>query len=217
MGYGGKVAERERARELRAQSWTLTAIAAELGVSKSSVSVWVRDVDFEPRPRSRGHRSQRPHPLHLAKLRQIEECDAWGRAVVGELSDRELLLVGAMLYAGEGDKRGDTVKLANTDPRLILLHLAWLRRCFVIDERRFRMRLYLHEGLDLEASTAYWSGLTGIPPEQFTKPYRAVADATRRRAKHEHGCPAIVYADTALHRRVMGLVRAITSEVVLPG
>ncbi len=217
MGYGGKVMERERARELRARSWTLAAIAAELGVSKSSVSTWVRDVDFEPRPRSRGHRSQRPHPLRLAKLRQIEECDAWGRKVVGQLSDRELLLIGAALYAGEGDKRGDAVKLANTNPDLLLLHLAWLRRCFEIDERRLRMRLYLHEGLDLDASVAYWSGLTGIPPTQFTKPYRAVADATRRRAKHVHGCPAIVYADTALHRRVMGLVRAISSERVLPG
>jgi hypothetical protein len=40
MGYGGKVVEQRRARELRAESWTLAAIAAELGVSKSSVSLW---------------------------------------------------------------------------------------------------------------------------------------------------------------------------------
>jgi hypothetical protein len=36
MGYRGKVAERERARELRAQAWTLKEIASELGVSRSS-------------------------------------------------------------------------------------------------------------------------------------------------------------------------------------
>ena len=36
MGYGGKFVERERARELRAQSWTLKEIADALGVSKSS-------------------------------------------------------------------------------------------------------------------------------------------------------------------------------------
>ena len=52
MGYRGKVAEQERARELRAQAWTLTDIAAELGVAKSSVSLWVRDVEFEPRERT---------------------------------------------------------------------------------------------------------------------------------------------------------------------
>ena len=46
MGYGGKVVEQQRARELRAQAWTRQDIATELGVSKSSVSLWVRDVDF---------------------------------------------------------------------------------------------------------------------------------------------------------------------------
>jgi transcriptional regulator with XRE-family HTH domain len=45
MGYGGKVVEQQRARELRAQAWALQDIATELGVSKSSVSLWVRDVD----------------------------------------------------------------------------------------------------------------------------------------------------------------------------
>ena len=37
MGYRGKVDEQNRARDLRAQSWTLDEIAAELGVAKSSV------------------------------------------------------------------------------------------------------------------------------------------------------------------------------------
>ena len=49
MANGGKVEEQGRARELRADAWTLKDIADELGVSKSSVSLWVRDVDFEPR------------------------------------------------------------------------------------------------------------------------------------------------------------------------
>jgi hypothetical protein len=35
MGYGGKATEQHRARELRAQSWTLQDIATELNVSKS--------------------------------------------------------------------------------------------------------------------------------------------------------------------------------------
>jgi transcriptional regulator with XRE-family HTH domain len=51
MGYRGKLQEQERARELRAQAWTLREIADELGVAKSSVSVWVRDVEFDPASR----------------------------------------------------------------------------------------------------------------------------------------------------------------------
>ena len=37
MGYRGKVEERERARELRADGWTLADIAEELSVSKYAV------------------------------------------------------------------------------------------------------------------------------------------------------------------------------------
>ena len=74
MGYRGKVKEQEKARALRAQNRTLADIAQTLGVSKSSVSLWVRDVPFTPTLRLRGpHR--RPHPAHEAKLRQIEDLN----------------------------------------------------------------------------------------------------------------------------------------------
>jgi hypothetical protein len=52
VGYRGKLAERERARDVRAQAWTINEIVAELGVSKSSVSVWVRDVEFDEATRA---------------------------------------------------------------------------------------------------------------------------------------------------------------------
>ena len=70
MGYRGKVEEQERARVLRARNMTLQDIATELGVAKSSVSLWVRDVPFTPSKRRTGRRS-RPHPAHEAKLAQI--------------------------------------------------------------------------------------------------------------------------------------------------
>jgi transcriptional regulator with XRE-family HTH domain len=216
MGYGGKVSERERARQLRARSWTLTEIAAELGVSKSSVSSWVRDVDFEPRPRSRGH-SSRPSRLQLRKLAEIDRLDAEGLREVGNLTDRELLLVGSALYWGEGFKTDGVVGMANTDPASLALFVYWLRRCFGVDESRFRVRLYLHEGLDLDAAQEFWSERLGIARAQFRTPYRAVADPSRRRSKHLNGCPSVTYCDANLHRRVMGLVRALSSTVVLPG
>ncbi len=52
MGYRGKVEEQERARDMRARNMTLQDIATELGVSKSSVSLWVRDVPFTPSKRA---------------------------------------------------------------------------------------------------------------------------------------------------------------------
>jgi transcriptional regulator with XRE-family HTH domain len=222
MGYRGKLAEQNGARALRAQGWTLTEIAEELGVSRSSASLWCRDVEIDEavlhaRRRQRylsgneGARRRGPNKLQRAKHAEIERFHEEGRRRIGQLSERDLLIAGLMLYVGEGSKTDGAVKLANSDPRVIRLHLRWLRHFFEIDERRLRVSLYLHRGLDLDAAVAFWSGLTEIPPEQFTKPYRAVPDPSIRRSKHPMGCPAIVYSCTRTHREVMGMAAALLS------
>jgi hypothetical protein len=233
MGYRGKVAERERARELRAQAWTLNEIAAEVSVSRSSVSVWVGDVEFDEearaarayanhllgnRDRRFGGRKQGPNKLARAKHAEIEQLLADGRERMAQLSERELLVAGAALYAGEGSKTDGNVKFANSDPRMISLFLAWLRKFFDVDEARLRLRLYLHQGLDIDAANEFWSQLTGIPVSQFGKPYRAAPDPSIRRAKHLMGCPGVSYACSRTHRTIMGLVHALlSSDRIVPG
>jgi hypothetical protein len=207
MGYGGKTVEQVRSRELRADGWTVPEIADHLGVARSSVSLWVRDVPYVPR-RPRPPRST-PNRLQLAKRAEIEQLKAWGVAQVGEVTDRDLLIAGAMLYAAEGAKRDGAVAVANTDPRMLRLFVQWLRRFFEIDEARLRVHLYLHDGLDLEAANSFWADTLGIPVAQFTKPYRAVADPSRRAAKHPMGCPSVGYRCSKTHRAIMGLVDAL--------
>jgi len=216
MGYRGKVELQEKAREMRAAGRTLLDIATVLGVAKSSVSIWVRDVPFEPR-RRRAPASRRPHPQHLAKLAEIAACDKRGIDRIGTLSDEAFLAAGAALYAGEGSKTDGKITFANTDPAMIAFFCRWLRRYFTIDESRLRMRVYLHDGLDLDAAEAFWSELTGIPRSQFNRGYRARADSSRRRTKHRFGCAYVDYCCSRTHREVMGMVRALLSSVALPG
>lgn len=216
MGYRGKVAEQERARQLRASGMTLAAIAAELGVSKSSVSLWVRDVEFEPRPRQRPM-FRSPNRLHLAKLAEIEEMDRAGLERIGTLSEDAFLVAGAALYAGEGAKTGTGVVFANTDPAMVRFFCSWLRHFFEIDERRMRLRVYLHEGLDLGAAEAFWSEVAGVPRDQFQRAYRAKADPSIRTAKHQYGCVYVRYSCARTLRGVLGLTRALLSSEAIPG
>ena len=219
MGYRGKTVQRARARELRAEGWTLKEIAAELGVSKGSVSTWVRDVEVEPEvwtlrvETRRNHGWKKRRATFLAKraeqaTAELESARTW----LGELSDRDLFVAGIALYAGEGAKGRGSVQLPNSDPRIIVVFLAWLRRFFEVDESRLRVWLYLHENLDLETAIEYWSTLTGIPRSQFGKPCRAEPDESIRQAKHPLGCPSIRYSCTSTQRRVMALVEALLSS-----
>jgi len=214
-GYRGKVREQEEARRLRSEGKTLVEIATALNVAKSSASIWVRDVPFTPSPRRTGAHRRR-HPFHDAKVRRIEELNVIGRHVIGELGDDAFLAAGVALYAGEGSKRDGAVRFANSDPEMIRFFCRWLREVFDIDEARLRVRVYLHQGLDLDAAEGFWSAVTEIPRSQFNKPYRAVPDATIRHNRHEHGCAYVDYGSSDVHRSLMGLVRALLSSIDLP-
>ena len=217
MGYRGKVEERARARELRSQGWTMPDIAAELGVSRSSVSLWTRDVPFSADPertrerRARG-RQRAPNVLQRRKQAEIGRLLAEGAERIGQLSEREFLVAGVALYAGEGAKRDGQVALANTNPAFIAFFCAWLRKFFDIDEARLRVKLYLHEGLDLEAAIQHWSQVSGISPERFGKPYRAIPDGGIRHSKHLFGCATVQYCCCTTHRTIMGWVHALMRE-----
>jgi hypothetical protein len=217
MGYRGKLAERQQARQLRRAGLALAEIAARLGVSKSSVSLWVRDVEFSAPVRSPRGRRRAPNALQRRKRAEIDRLIEEGRVRIGRLTEREFLVAGVALYAGEGSKGDGRVRFVNSDPRMVVLFCSWLRHFYEIDESRLRVALYLHQGLDLPAATAFWSALTGIPESQFTKPYRAVPDPSIRRAKHVHGCVAVGYSCSTTHRSIMGLVSALLDDAVVPG
>ncbi len=216
MGYRGKVQEREQARVLRAEGMTLLDIATALGVSKSSVSLWVRDVPFTPSPRRSGPK-RRTHPAAIAKQRQIEVSNRLGVLRIGNLSEQGFLTAGIALYAGEGGKGDGSVIFANTDARMVRFFCSWLRHFFDVDESRLRVRVYLHEGLDLTEAEEHWSSVTGIPRDQFRSPYRAAADPSIRRTKHRFGCVYVRYSCSATHRSIMGLTRALLTCDPIPG
>ncbi|MCU1485510.1 MAG: putative ATPase subunit of terminase (gpP-like), partial [Actinomycetia bacterium] len=80
MGNRGKVAERERARALRADGWTMPDIGAELGVSRGSVSAWTRDIPVVVRRRTS---PRAPNALQRAKAAEVERLLAEGRERIG--------------------------------------------------------------------------------------------------------------------------------------
>src|SRR5262249_15631205 len=136
---------------------------------------------------------------------------------LGRLSDDAFLAAGLALYAGEGSKTGNAVTFANTDATMVAFYCAWLRRFFRIDESRLRARVYLHEGLDLDAAETFWSGGTGVPREHFRTPYRAKADPSIRRTKHPNGCVYVRYCCAHTLREILGLIRALLSLEAIPG
>jgi hypothetical protein len=146
-----------KAREPRAQGQTYVEIAAELGVSKSSVSLWVRDMPREGRLsyeeyRKRNAEGVAGHWDAIRSLREARRHAACERAAaeIGTLSDREILIAGAIAYWCEGSKNkpyrrpSNRVIFINSDPDLILFFLRFLAASGVTPDRLI-CRVAIHE------------------------------------------------------------------------
>jgi transcriptional regulator with XRE-family HTH domain len=208
---------RQRARELRSQGWTYDRIAAELGCSKSSVSLWVRDLPApERRPRTREEASEIGRRGWEARLRVREEerrrAKDEARRGIGPLTDRELFLTGVALYWAEGSKdkpyaRRERVVFVNSDPGVIRVFLAWLRLLGVPRER-LRFAVMIHEGADVPAAERYWAELAGADASAFHKTglKRHNPRTVRKNTGDNYrGCLAVYVLRAAdLYRRIEG-------------
>ncbi|MEO3767807.1 hypothetical protein [Streptomyces sp. B5E4] len=210
-----KDALRARARELRKQGKTYDQIQLELGCSKSSISLWVRDLP-KPPPRTPEEASaiaKRGWEATLRKReaeRQQTKLDA--AREIGHLSDRELFLVGVGLYWSEGAKtkpssRTERVIFANGDPHMIEVFLAWLR-LLGVEPERLRFHLMIHESADVAAAERFWTERVGSDLSCFDKTsLKKHNPVTARRNVGEdyHGCLAVrVLQGADLYRRIEG-------------
>ncbi|MFD5777968.1 hypothetical protein [Streptomyces fungicidicus] len=168
---------REKARELRLRGWTYDRIQVELGCSKSSISLWVRDLPKPERKRSPEEASAIARRGWEATLRRREEerqrTKQQAKQAVGNLTPRELFLLGVGLYWAEGSKdkpydRRENVVFVNSDPGMIQVYLSWLD-ILGIERERLRFNVMIHENADVSGAEDYWAELTGADRSAFNK------------------------------------------------
>ncbi|MGK3093661.1 hypothetical protein ACG93S_29365 [Streptomyces sp. WAC01490] len=207
---------RAKARELRLQGMTYDQIQVELGCSKSSISLWVRDLPKPERKRSREKSSAIGRRGWEATLqrRDVERQAQKQRAAdeVGAMTDRELFLLGVGLYWAEGTKSKpyrtqERVTFVNSDPGMIEIFLAWLR-LLAVDDTRLRFHVLIHETADVAGAERFWADLTGAAPSAFGKTsLKKHSPKTNRKNVGENyrGCLAVrVLKSAELYRRIEG-------------
>lgn len=171
---------RAAARELRSRGLDYEEIAAQLGVAKSSVSLWVRampvpqrltDEECVKRSAEGSRRYWEAERLVREERRSAERTAA--AAEIGDLTDREVLIAGALTYWCEGSKnkphrRSDRVVFINSDPALIRFFLRFLDVAGVSRDDLV-LRVYIHETASVETAERFWRGLTGVRSSQFRR------------------------------------------------
>lgn len=219
-----KDAERVCAREMRARGATYSEITAALGVSKASVSLWVRDMprtgrigSTEIAQRKAEQLSRNRDALQRRRESRWQAIRQEARVQIGELSDREVLIAGAIAYWCEGSKskphrRSEQISFVNSDPALIRFFLRFTALAGV-SEDRLSCRLLIHESADVAGALDFWRGVTGLPAEQFNRPtLKRHNPSTVRKNVGEtyHGCLVVrVRRSSELYRQTEAWARAV--------
>ena len=213
-----------KARQLRVLGQDYEQIAAALGVAKSSVSLWVRDLPEVSRfSTSEGKkRSAEGARRYWAVQRQVNEASrAAARATaadeIGNLAERELVIAGAVAYWCEGSKNkpgpwNDHVAFTNSDPALIRFFLSFLEATGT-PRADVTFRVYIHQSADVESAQRFWLEVTGARPDQFRTPTlkRHNPNTVRKNVgEGYHGCLRIdVRRSSGLYHKIEGWAAGI--------
>lgn len=113
-------------------------------------------------------------------------------------TENDLKITGIMLYWGEGAKTSGTVKLANSDPRMIRVFLLFLRNICGVEEGRIKMIIHMYPDQDKIFLQEFWSSITGIESENFYKPQILAGKKGTYKKKSLYGTATIYYGDKRL-------------------
>lgn len=210
-----KTDAKQKARQLRREGKSLREIAEEVGASKASVSVWVRDVVLSDEHRDALDR-RRPNVRAAAEWqrrraaarRSSSRARGRQRGEDAQTSDW-LYVAGLMLYWGEGSKSNNSLVLTNSDPDLVRLWMRFLREALRLSDDRIRLRVYIYEDHDPADAERHWLEVLELTHEQLSKTVVKTSWSGKTQRRLPHGTAAVSVHSTDLVEEVLGALEAL--------
>lgn len=227
---------RVEAMKLRLRGYSYNEIRDVLGVPKSTLSGWFRDLILSRTAQDRLNRRRSIGTDVLIKRNRMQTQIAQKRVTqiqneastsVPVLDKNSLLLLGTILYWAEGYKRlrvhdgkvvtAHTISFVNSDPDMIKLFVRFLVKILDIklDDIRLTMRLYAH--INEQEAMRYWGGITGLGDNNFRKTTYLVTGASkgvRPFNRLPYGTLQVAVYSTERFHWLMGLLAGVKKQMV---
>lgn len=172
------------------KKFSVSSIARHLRCSQGKVNYWLSEFGIPKRSISDAlYQKWNPSgdPFSVYKPSSIQEAVSYG--------------VGIGLYWGEGTKSNKgSIRLGNTDPRMIKKFVNFLVMFYEIDRKRLRFGLQIFGDMDEKATIRFWTRTLNVPRSQFHKkiivtPHRGIGNY---RKKTKYGVVTIYFNNRKL-------------------
>jgi len=218
---------KEKAIQMRLKGHSYSDIQKRLNLpSKGTLSCWFRSLQLSPEAQSvlrertviASTRNLRKFNIARSKRIKYENIKAFrdGQDRIGSLTKRELMLIGAALYWGEGTKSDNLGRLpslafTNSDPTMVKVYLRFVRKIFKVPSVRIRGGIHLYPNTDIEKARTHWSAVTGLPKDRFyvTTMVSRLSAGKRNPRLLPHGTLALRVCDRKLFHHMRGMIKGV--------
>jgi transposase-like protein len=199
MAYPAYV--RKKARELRVERrLSIVEIAERLGLPKTTIFYWVRDIPLGRPRRESPHAGARAMQRKFRTLREQAYEDglrSFQTLSAIDPSFRDFVC----MYIGEGFKRNrNRVSIGNSDPRVVMLATRWL---LALSRNKVRFSLQYHADQDLGKLAEFWASTLGMDPHDIRMQRKSNSGQLAGRTwRSMHGVLTVTTCDTLLRARL---------------
>jgi len=173
----------QAALALRLEGKTYGEIRGIFKIPKSTLSTWFSDLRVSNKAKKILESKKKNgyyKLLEFNKVRTInihkenEDIRRNYESRIRKLSNRELMILGAALYWGEGYKNFGQKRniypyicFGNSDPLMHKVFIAFLERCLKINKDRIKCQVMIYPGINPSEAIQYWQNTTRIPVKNF--------------------------------------------------
>ncbi len=227
--------DKQKALQLRLAGKSYNEIGHALNIPKSTLSGWFTNLEISAEAQKRiaqrvyagslkGLIRRNKKQRHLAIQRMRKTRQEAQREIKG-IRKNELKLIGAALYWAEGYKRllikngreltHHAVALTNSDPKLIMIFLRFLREICNVADEKIHADIRIYEHMNENELTRFWREITGLPEKNFGKVYCGISKSSlgkRPFNRLPHGTILIRVNNTNLFHQIMGWIQGLSKH-----
>jgi hypothetical protein len=184
---------KQRAISYREQGYSYNMIKEKLnvGIAKSTLSIWLKDVQFTPNEQVIARIQFAKRKLILAAQKRgllaqrfREKIRQEARREIVSVSRENLWYIGTALYLAEGGKKQKQIQITNSDPNVIKVIMKWLITVCKVDLSNIRAAVHIYPDIKENEAIKFWSRITKLPKNQFQK---TIVDKRIKKSRMKHG------------------------------
>ena len=166
---------------LRLEGKTYGEIRGSFKIPKSTLSTWFSDLKISNNANKILESKRKAGYLKLLEFNKIrtlsikkenEDIRKNYESRIKKLNNRELMILGAALYWGEGYKNFNLKRgaypyicFSNSDPLMHKVFVPFLERILKITKNRIKCQVMIYPNTNPQKAVQYWKNITQIPVE----------------------------------------------------